>query len=844
MSTSDPGALSSALSMADWALSNKPAPVQKTDKSWFRNENISGGNWNQLFPYQLIVVEQVGEDTYSRPSFGIGNSSRGATAGFQYTLPMPPESFSISMPFAIQNSVTLGGHVEEHNGAPIRMITMSGTTGVFPGRAHAIIPEAFNFRDAIFAGTLTAARQTISAAQSLFSPKFTDNTVAQADFDDTSTVGSGALTGWYQWRLLQIFFESYVEMKKNKENRRMRLALATWKDEGVYLVTPVGFNVDKGAGSPFEYRYNLTFKAYKRIKLDRGLADKVKGYTPINVSPSALSKALNVITNARLVLQGAKKTLMAVGGDVNRTVFEPIRQLTLFIKDALSLPLTIADLSDSIAQSTKTAVLQVASTRRAILDWPQAAKRAGKHVSDNAQKIHDDIRSLGSEQSDNIETRVSPLTIALHATHPANSAFDHPSDNYDYFSLVPVGDLKLSPSIQVAIAKERARARSLTRSDYQSMADDIQATADKLAAATGAGHPTYNAIYGLAAPTTQILDTPTDDDFNTLFYMNQLVLEMRRFAVTTNQDSKLNSIAAVAGLASRSGIAFRIPRSKFAVPFPYGGTLEQLSYQYLGSPDRWLEIATLNGLQEPFVDEVGFQLPLLVNGANNTVFVSDAEHLFVGQPVFISSDTVVRTQRTVTKIDILSSTQVLVTVDGEANLDDYITLAHAKLEAFLPNTVNSQMVIYIPSDLEPKDGDFTFKSIPGISEYDNFIAVGGVDLLLTPANDLVVTPDGDSRWSVGLTNIIQKVRLALSVVQGSLNRHPDYGLPIEVGMSLADLSAAQVVRAAESMFAGDATFTGIKAASIDVTGPLAKLNIAVEVAGVSQIIPISAQVAP
>jgi hypothetical protein len=226
------------------------------------------------------------------------------------------------------------------------------------------------------------------------------------------------------------------------------------------------------------------------------------------------------------------------------------------------------------------------------------------------------------------------------------------------------------------------------------------------------------------------------------------------------------------------------------------------------------------------------------------VFVSDAEHLFVGQPVWIRSDTTVRTQRTITKIDILSSNQILVTVDGEADMDSYITLANATLEAFLPNTVNSQMVIFIPSDLEPKDSDFTTRSIPGINEYDNYIAVGGVDLLLTPANDLVITPDGDSRWSVGLTNIIQKVRLAMSVVQGSLSRHPDYGLPIEAGMSLADLSAAQVVRAAEGMFSGDSTFTGIKAAHIDVTGPLAKLNIAIEVAGVSQIIPISAQVGP
>jgi hypothetical protein len=853
MPVNDPGPIASALAASDWATSNLPAPVQVTDKTWFRNDSISGGNWNQLFPYQLLVVEESGEGKYTRYQPRVPSINAGGQATFQYTLPMPPESFSISMPFAINNSVTLGGHVEEHNGAPTRIITISGTTGVFSNRGAALSPKAFQWRDAIFAGTVTAARQTITAAKQTLAAtglfgntQFIDNTIPQTDFDDPTA--SGSLTGWYQFRLLQIFFESYVEMKKLKSNRNVRLALATWKDEAVYLVSPLHFNVDKGAGSPLEYHYNLTFKAFKRVKLEKGLADKVKAYKPIDVSPGALSKTLNTLMSARLVLQGAKKTLMAIGGDVNRTIFEPIRQLTLLCKDTLSLPLTIADLSDSIAQDTKTAVLQITSVRKDGDDWLQNVKRAGKHVSENAQAIYDAIKSLGSEQADSagttIDEKVKAWEQGLRDTHPANTAFVRPSDNYDFFSNVPVGDLNLSPKLQNAIAAERRKVHALTRLDYQRMADGIQATADTYAAAIGAGHPTYNAIYGLQAPAKTIIDTPTDDDFNTLFYLNQLVLEMRRFAVTTNESAKLNAIATVAGLASRSGIAFKQPISKFAVPFPYGGTLEQLAFTYLKDPDRWLEIATLNGLQAPYVDEEGFILPLLVNGANNTVFVGSAKSLFVGQPVWIGSDTNVRSPRTITKIDILAPNQVLVTVDGPADMDQYITLANAKLEAFLPNTVNSQMVVYIPSDLEPKDEDFTTRSIPGIKEYDSFIAVGGIDLLLTPANDLVITPDGDSRWSVGLTNVIQKVRLALSVVQGTLNRHPDYGLPIEAGMSLADLSAAQVVRAAESMFAGDPTFTGIKAAKISVNGPVANLNIAVEVRGVSQIIPISAQVAP
>lgn len=827
-----PAPLQSVTQITDWAHSNRPAPVQTSDKTWYRNESISGGNWNGLFPYQLLVVDQKGDGSYVQ--------RLGANGAFAFTLPIPPEAFSISMPFAIQADVTLGGYMEHHNGAPVRMITMSGTTGVSFGRGAAPLPPSFDFRNSVFAGTLQAGLGVVNSAIQLIHPTFINNSHDQNEYDDTSNTGLGSLTGWFQFRLLQLFFESYAELKKTKDGRRSRLALATWKDEAVYLVSPQVFDVHKEAGSPMEYRYNISLKALKRVRLERGAADVVSPYVPIQVNPGGLAKVLNALQGVRVVLQGAKKTLAAIGGDIERGIFEPIRQTTLLVKDLLGVPLAVADLADSVIQDMKGAIVQLVSTKNAVANFPQNANRRFQQVTKNAQSVFDNVNELASEQGD--DTRTSAIVVANRNTHPANSPFENPTDNFDFFSLIQVGNLNLAPSTMGKIAAERNRVRRLTRLDFQNMRDQIQASADAFAAALGAGNATYNTIYGLQAPTSTIIDSPTDDDFNTLFYLNQLVVEMNRFVVTTNDDPKLNAIAAVAGLASQSGIAFRIPRSKFAVPFPYESTLEQLAFKYLNDPDRWLEIATLNGLQSPYVDEEGFKLPLLVNGANNEVFVSSDAHLFVGQPVWIGSDTVPRERRTVTKIDALAPTQFMVTVDGDANLDRYITLANARLEAFLPNTVNSQMVVYIPSDVTPKDQDFTTRTIPGVKEYDSLIAVGGVDLLLTPQNDLVVTPDGDSRWAVGLTNIIQKVRLALSVTQGTLNRHPEYGLPIQAGQSLADLSAADVVRAAQGMFAGDPTFTGVKAAQITIQGPLANLNIAVQVAGTNQVIPISAEV--
>jgi len=829
-------ALQSIQSITDWASTNVPAPAQKTDTTWFRNESITGSNWNQLFPYQLIVVDQTDVGTYV-PHRDVN----GSAAEFQFTLPVPPEAFSISMPIAAHTSITLGGHVEEHNGAPVRMIEISGTTGMAFGRGNAPLPASFDFRNAVFSGTIQAAVNTANSAVQLVTTNFVNNTHTQDEYNIVSDLG--ALTGWYQFRLLQLFYESYVEFKKTREGRRSRLALATWKDEAVYLVTPITLDFNKDAGSPFEYRYRLSFKAFKRVRLERGRADVVKQYTTIKDDPGGLAKTLNFIQGARFVLQGAKKTLQAVGGDIDRMIFEPIRQTTLLVKDLLSVPLTVADVSDSLIFDFRDSIIQVLQTKQAANDFTKNVNRRFQQVTRNALQAQSDINSLAAETNDDLAVRTSPIVTANRDTHPANALFADPKDNFDFFSLINVGNLDLSPTLLSKIAVERQRARQLTRLDFQTMRNNIQATADRFAAAIGASHPTYNAIYGLEDPPSKIIDNPTEDDFNTLFYLNSLVMEMNRFTVTNNDDPKLNAIAVVAGLASQASIPFHVPRSKFAVPFPYQSTLEQLAYQYLGDPDRWLEIATLNGLQAPYVDEEGFQLPLVVNGAANTVFVSSDAHLYVGQSVYISSETVVRTRRTITKIDQLAPNQFMVTVDGNANMDQYTVLAHAKLEAFLPNTVNSQMVVYIPSDLEPKQEEFSSRTVPGINEFDSLIAVGGIDLLLTPAGDLVITPDGDSRWAVGLTNIVQKVRLALSVVQGTLNRHPEYGLPLEVGQSLADLNATEIARAAQGMFAGDPTFLGVKGTQVTVNGPLTNLNLAVEIAGINQVIPISAQVA-
>jgi hypothetical protein len=314
---------------------------------------------------------------------------------------------------------------------------------------------------------------------------------------------------------------------------------------------------------------------------------------------------------------------------------------------------------------------------------------------------------------------------------------------------------------------------------------------------------------------------------------------MNRLAASGLTDrSNLTSMEYAAGMASRSGIAFQVPTSKFSVPFPYGTTLERLAAQYLGDPNRWHEIAVLNGLRHPFVDEVGLEQALLTNGRGNQVVVQDGSNLFVGQSVWISGNGVSRTQRRITRIDSLEL-GVAVEVDGDSDMDRYGTLNASMFHAYLPDTVNSQQSIFIPSDETADEEDFLLKSIPGIDEFDPYIQAGGVELLLTQDGDLAITPDGDCKLAVGLTALVQRLRLLIATPKGSLLHHPEWGFPVEVGQSTAEMSALDIQRGLQAIVSGDSAFTSVQAIVVQKLGPAIRVSMSVGVKNADRLIPVT-----
>jgi hypothetical protein len=266
-----------------------------------------------------------------------------------------------------------------------------------------------------------------------------------------------------------------------------------------------------------------------------------------------------------------------------------------------------------------------------------------------------------------------------------------------------------------------------------------------------------------------------------------------------------------------------------------------LATRYLGNPDRWVEIVALNGLRSPWVDETGFDLPLLANATEHSATVASAQDLRVGQAVWLVGRGIHSAKRHVTSIDQGTDKKAVIGLDGDSVVSFMLAKAPV-LHTNLPNTVNSQMLIMIPSEDEATVVENT-KSLGSVNNLDHLLEVGGTDLLLGSNRDLVVGPDGDFRLAYGLTNIIQIANINLNLPKGALPRHPELGVAIEPGTSLADLNPAGVQSALTSALGAYAMFESVDDVSMTLAGGALKIGMAITVKGLVDRLNIAVDVA-
>lgn len=830
-------------------------PWNGVQSKFFNKINIDPARWDQLFPYRLVVIDATNKNSVVGGIFNntllssISASAKVTTfseknnvivnfeplgRSWVFRLPITPQQLSISDQFAINTTATLRGILEEHNGVKFKIINCSGSMGVWPYRSSVVTPpQSPTVLQSIFGGTIESLTNVASQLTRVVNTATSNHPAnkpprkgpEESPFGNTST-------GYYQALSLQQFLEQYAEAKKDPNNAGWRLVFDIPKQNQSFVVTPMQYVWQQNENKPTHINYNFQLKAWRRIDLSEKTSAIKPSVQPI--SPGILQRILNTISEARKLASAATNLIGAVRSDVSKPL-DVLRQTSLFIKDLSGTVVTVADLPFQIQKDFASSIKESLNTLKdsiLTVSTDPSVRAAISTLSASTVVLEGlSFKAVAGGQLGN-------SAVQLQSIDPTNNVFKNPEQNFSLMDQVPVYSLSLNVAQQTAVDQVIENARQITVDDLKSFRGTILELALQLSNNFGAGDAFYDQIYGRPPPLVRIAPM-TVEEYEILKSLYDTMQSYDILTATTEVDdaNKQTNMEYVAGLADQVDIEFNISTSKILAPVPFGLTIEGIAMRYLGDPQRWLEIVTLNNLRDPYIDENGFQRSFLSNATGRQVTISSVEEMYIGQRVLLRSSTQMQTARKILGIDRLSDTSFLITFDGEADLDNFLVADSAYIQAYLPGTVNSQQKIFIPSNIPvPEDDNIV---IPPSTVGDPLVSLSKVDWLLTDSGDIAVNNYGDFRFSSGITNIIQALKIKIGTSKGSVLTHPEFGLGIRPGTISSDIDVQDVYNSISKLIEEDQRFQGLDSLQIVLNGPTLSINMGVILAGVQGVFPLT-----
>jgi len=205
---------------------------------------------------------------------------------YLFPIVIPPDSYKLSEPFAVEDSPTQGGglYVEE-NGIVRRTIQLSGTTG---------------FKVRPFRGS-SWVLNTIKPEQKSHSREL-----------PWTWLKFAGLTGHGHLKYLQdCVFRAYADLKRDPSSAEgTTMSFHIPKDDEHWLVAPTGFDISRDKGSPVTYRYDIGLLVkgpagahLENVSEDKSLLDQLK-------------EAVQMIKTGIDLIQGGINDLTAIVSEI------------------------------------------------------------------------------------------------------------------------------------------------------------------------------------------------------------------------------------------------------------------------------------------------------------------------------------------------------------------------------------------------------------------------------------------------------------------------------------------------------------------------------------------------
>lgn len=458
-----------------------------------------------------------------------------------------------------------------------------------------------------------------------------------------------------------------------------------------------------------------------------------------------------------------------------------------------------------------------------------------------------------------LQTKIDEFDDFIEAQRSSSSKVNPFSDSsilyrfYPIFDTLLINNIELTNEEQDIIDAEILRVSNFNRGDFEIIRNQLRSQRDIMSDDIGLTDADYNSAVGRSSVGAQL--NPTIAELTRINKIQDAIRSVE-FVLANSFDlnnSFVDPFALARSNANNPEIDIPSYLSGSLVKLNYGENLQLLAQRYLGSADRWVDIAIANGLKPPYIDETGQKVSLIANGDGNQINIAAdpeiTENIYINQIILLQSDTEkFPEQRTIANIkEIPISGELVIELDGLPNLERYKISENAHIRIFKPNTTNSSFFVLIPSEeplAEDSEGDTPF-FLQGKKEDEKRQKV---DIALNESGDLLFTANGDFKLSYGLENAVQGVRLKMQTKLGELRRHPNYGLVNITGQKNIDSGAMKnlLVESVNEQIALDPRYDRIE--SIDVRygvpttqngASLYSINMQVRLAGGETVVPIS-----
>lgn len=396
---------------------------------------------------------------------------------------------------------------------------------------------------------------------------------------------------------------------------------------------------------------------------------------------------------------------------------------------------------------------------------------------------------------------------------------------YPVFDAIKLGTIPLTQDETKLLTNKQLTIQGYSKVNFLKIKNTLRAYRDYLADTVGLSDPSYDAIYDRASV---VGDTTVSLADMSLMQVIERQLSSVDFILSNlfAVDTAIDPFALARLNANNPDINIGQYKSGKLVKLNSGEDLPSLAKRFFGNADKWINIAIANGLKEPYVDEIGTKLLFLANGSNNQISIAATDPLgndnisrfYINQLILISSNTnPFPTQRAITGIkQIPLSGEIVLTVNGAADMNSYLLADGANIRVFKPNTINSSQYILIPSE-KPLTNT-------RVDEVPWFLAGNAaderntkVDIAISDSGALLQNTNGDLTLRYGLDNAIQAIRAKMLTELGTNRRHPNYGLINLVGTptNQSDNVKTALVKAINDQITQDSRFDRVH--SLDVT---------------------------